>query len=69
LPKELGVGPRIDDLVGGDAREMVGGDVANTVPTGLDRMHLDRGQLGQDIGVSSSRGQLNWMFWRVVKWP
>ena len=20
-------------------------------------------------GTSSSRGQLNWMFWRVVKWP
>ncbi len=49
LPEQLAVGQRIDDLVGRDAGEMIGGDVAHAVAAGLDRVHLDRRQLGQDV--------------------
>jgi hypothetical protein len=41
LPDQLGGGPRVLDLVGGGAREMVGGHVADAVAGGLDRVHLD----------------------------
>ncbi len=36
-------------LVGRDAGELIGGDVADAVAAGLDRVHLHRGQLGQDV--------------------
>ena len=48
LPQDLGIGPGIGDLVGGSAGEMIGGDVADAVARGLDRMHLDAGQIGED---------------------
>ena len=41
LPQDLGVGARVGDLVVGDAGEMIGGDVADAVARGLDRVHLD----------------------------
>ena len=70
LPEDLGIGPRIDDLVGGGAGEMVGGDVADAVARGLDGVHLDRWRdRSRMSGMSFSAGQLNWRFWRVVKWP
>src|SRR5207244_1514148 len=40
----------VDDLVLRDAGEMVGGDVAERVARGLDRMHLHRGELGEHLG-------------------
>ena len=40
LPEQLSGRAGIGDLVSGRAGEMVGGDVANTVPGGLDRVHL-----------------------------
>jgi hypothetical protein len=50
LAQDFGVGPRIDGLVGGGAREMVGGDVADAIARGLDRVHLDFGEFRQKIG-------------------
>ena len=50
LPEDLGIGARIDDLVGGGAGEMVGGDVADAVARGLDGVHLDRGEMIEDVG-------------------
>ena len=38
------------DLVAGDAREVVARDVADAVARGLDGVHLDPGELGQDVG-------------------
>ena len=50
LAEQLAIGPGIDDFVGGYAGKVVARDVAHAVAAGLDRVHLDRGQLGQDIG-------------------
>ena len=50
LAQDLGERARIDDLVGRDAGEVVGGDVADAVAAGLDGVHLDRGQVGEDVG-------------------
>ena len=48
LPDPFGDGPRIFDLVMGDASEMIGGDVANAVSGCLNAMHLDIGEQTQD---------------------
>jgi len=45
LAQDLGVGPRVDVLVGRDAGQRVGGDVADAVAAGLDAVHVDLGQL------------------------
>ena len=50
LADDLGVGARIGHLVGGGAGEVIGGDVADAVAGGLDGVHLDAGQLVQDVG-------------------
>ena len=50
LPDQFGVRPRIDDLVAGDAGEMVARDVADAIAAGLDRVHLDGGELREDVG-------------------
>ena len=50
LPQDLRVRARIGDLVMRDAGEMVRRDVANAVSRGLDRVHLDARELGQDVG-------------------
>jgi hypothetical protein len=49
LAQDLGERARIDDLVRGHAGEFVGRDVADAIARGLDRVHLDRGQVGQDV--------------------
>ena len=70
LAQHLGHRARIGDLVGGGAGPMIGGDIADAVAGGLDGMHLDLGKRRRECRrVSSSLIQLNWMFWRVVKWP
>ncbi len=50
LPQDLAVGTRVIDLVLGDAGHVIGGDIANAIATRLDRMHLHRGEMLQDIG-------------------
>ena len=50
LPDQLRRRPRILDLVGGRAGEMVGGHVADAVAAGLDRVHLDVRQRLEDVG-------------------
>src|SRR5258706_9007109 len=41
---------RVHDLVSCDAGEMVGGDIAEGIARGLDRVHLHRRQLRKDVG-------------------
>ena len=41
---------RVFDLVGGGAGEMIGGDIADAIAAGLDGMHFDAGELGQNVG-------------------
>ena len=50
LPQQFGIGARIDDLVGGGPGVLVRTDVADAIAAGLDRVHFDFGQLGQQIG-------------------
>ena len=50
LADDLAVGTRIVDLVGGDAGQVVGGDVAHAVAAGLDGVHLHGRELGEDLG-------------------
>ena len=49
LPDDLGIDARILDLVGGGAGIVVGGDVADAIAAGLDGVHLDLGQIVQDV--------------------
>ena len=49
LADDLGVGARILELVGAGAGVLVGRDVAERIAAGLNGMHLDLGQLGQDV--------------------
>ncbi len=50
LPDHLAPRARVDQLVGGSAGVLVGGDVADAFAAGLDRVHLDLGEIGQDVG-------------------
>ncbi len=50
LPHDFGVRARVGDLVMRDAGEMVGRHIANAVSRGLDRVHLDARELGQNVG-------------------
>ena len=50
LPDDLGIDPRVGDLVGGDAGILVGRGIAQAVAARLDGVHLDLGELGQDVG-------------------
>ena len=50
LPQQFCPRTRIGDFVGGSAGELVGGNVADAIAAGLDRVHLDRGQVGENIG-------------------
>ena len=56
LPDDLAIRPRIVDLVGRDAGEMIGRDVADAVAAGLDRMHLDGCETGQHVRHVFQRG-------------
>ncbi len=49
LTDEFAVGPRVGQLIGGDACQMIRGDVADAVAAGLDCMHLHLSQLRQDV--------------------
>ncbi len=50
LPDQLAPGARVDDLVVGDSCERVARRVPHAVAGGLDRVHLDLGELRQDLG-------------------
>jgi hypothetical protein len=50
LADQLGPRARVAHLIGGRTGKLVGGDVADALAAGLDRVHLDLGKLGQDIG-------------------
>src|SRR6266849_3643211 len=50
LADDLAPDEGIDDLVLRDAREMIGGDIAEGIARGLDRVHLHGGELGEDVG-------------------
>ena len=49
LADQLRPRTRIDDLVAGDAGERIARDVAHAIARRLDRVHLDLGELGQDL--------------------
>jgi hypothetical protein len=55
LAQDLGIGPRVDHLVGGDARQRIGGDVADAVAAGLDAVQVDLGQLVHHVGGLGQR--------------
>ena len=50
LPNDFAVGPRVLKFVAGNPGKLVGCGIAYAVAAGLDGVHLDRGQFGQDIG-------------------
>ena len=50
LANDLAVRPGIIHLVRGDSRHVIGGNKTKTKTTKQDGMHLDRGQLGENIG-------------------
>src|SRR6185369_3066259 len=49
LTEDFGQRARVDHFVGGDAGELVGGDVADAVAGGLDGVHVDFGQVAEDV--------------------
>ena len=49
LADDFAVRPRVVDLIGRDTGKMVGRDIAYAVTAGLNRMHLDSGQVGQHV--------------------
>ncbi len=50
LAQQLSQHARVHGLIGRDAGEVVGGDVAHAVAGRLDAVHLDAGQVGQHVG-------------------
>ena len=49
LAQQLAVRAGIGDLVGSDAGHVVAGDVAYAVAAGLDRVHVHRGEVGENV--------------------
>ena len=49
LAQDFRIGARIHDLVCGRTGEVIGGDVADAVARGLQRMHLDGGEFVEDL--------------------
>jgi len=49
LPEQLRVGARVDELVPGDAGEVIRGDVAHAVAAGLNGVHLNARELCQNV--------------------
>ncbi len=49
LADDLAPGARINQLICGDAGKLVGRGVADTVTAGLNGVHLDFGQVGQNV--------------------
>ena len=56
LAQDFCIGPGVGNLVGGSAREMVGSHVADAVAAGLYGVHLDAGEVGEDIRDVGQRG-------------
>ena len=50
LAQDLRIGPRILELVAGDAGELVRRDIADAVARGLNGVHLDPGKVFQQVG-------------------
>ncbi|MNS09735.1 hypothetical protein D3C72_412300 [compost metagenome] len=49
LTNDLAPWARVDHFIGSDTGELVGGDVAQAVAAGLDRVHLHGGQFGKNV--------------------
>ncbi|MNO90041.1 hypothetical protein D3C76_815410 [compost metagenome] len=49
LADDLAPWARVDQFVGGDTGKLVGGDVAQAVAAGLDRVHLHGGQFSENV--------------------
>ena len=49
LAQQFGPGARVRYFIGGSAGKLVRGNVADAIAAGLDRMHLDRGEVGQNV--------------------
>jgi len=50
LSDDLGIDTGVVDFVGCDTGKLVGGDIADAVAAGLDGVHLDRGELIENVG-------------------
>ena len=50
LPNDFAVRTGIIDLVLGDTGHVVGGDIADAITAGLNRVHLHRGQVLENVG-------------------
>ncbi len=50
LADQFGPDARVFDLVGRDARPLVGGDVAHAIAAGLHAVHADAGEVGHGVG-------------------
>ena len=50
LAHDFGKGARVGHLIGGDASQGIGGDVADAVARGLDAVHVDLGQKVHHVG-------------------
>ncbi len=50
LADQFAIRTSIDRLIGRNAGELVGRDVANAVAAGLNRVHLHRCEIGEDVG-------------------
>ena len=50
FPDQLCPDQRVDEFIGSHAGEMIGSRIPDAVAAGLDRMHLDRRELGQNVG-------------------
>ena len=56
LPDPLRIRPGVGDLIQGSAGKMIGGDVANSVTTGLDSVHIELSQRLQNVrGINQAR--------------
>ena len=49
LPQPFAHRSWVDDFIGSDASERIGGDIAYAVPTGLYRVHLYAGQFIENV--------------------
>jgi hypothetical protein len=62
-------GPRVQDLVGRDAGEVVVVMLRTQLPLVWIACISTSASSARMSGTSSRRGQLSWRFWRVLKWP
>src|SRR6202790_3837008 len=56
LPNDLAPGPRVLELIRRNSRQMIRGGVADAVAAGLNGVHLDGPELGQNAGTSLKLG-------------